>query len=540
LILKIRSPLPTRRKLRTNALPHIVVQPKPPPNTPPADGIDDWFVPTSDGYPDDWFVPASDGYPDDWFLPTPSATPNTGQLARSVPAAADPGRSNPAPARPDPFAAYWSLIPASRVGAMAWYPPVFLGDPPTFPPDSSTTSAWRARPPARIPNLPTSGGILGGLAKLGSPGPVPGIPLGGLFDSLAQLGSSDSVPGSSFPPGGFLSSLAQLGSSTADANSSFLSPSQPQSAAAQTVPPVERRPITDYSTGEILGDAAKSFGVGVGRFGIQGAGLFGDARELIANGAQRAADYFAPDSAPNAGSKVSDFLASYSPLAGPTSSQLQSAVESYTGPFYQPKTIVGDYAQTAGEFVPGALLLPEGSLAANALRYGLLPALSSETVGQLTEGTAAEPWARTVGGILGAAPGAWRALPWARSAPSIAKPLPPPVFDRVAQLRLNAEAGRAAEEAVGIPANAPKPSTKIPGSGTVRFPDRVTEETLEEVKNVKYLALTQQIRDYLAYAQANQLTFILHVHPETEYSGPLQQLIDAGQISERRIVGLSK
>ena len=46
----------------TGALPHIIVHPKSP-NAPPdnpagADGIDDWFVPTADGYPDDWFVPA--------------------------------------------------------------------------------------------------------------------------------------------------------------------------------------------------------------------------------------------------------------------------------------------------------------------------------------------------------------------------------------------------------------------------------------------------------------------------------------------------
>jgi hypothetical protein len=122
----------------------------------------------------------------------------------------------------------------------------------------------------------------------------------------------------------------------------------------------------------------------------------------------------------------------------------------------------------------------------------------------------------------------------------VANPLPPPVFDPIAQLRLNAEAGRAAEAAVGIPANAPKPSIRIPGSGIWRFPDQLTEKTLEEVKNVKYLALTQQIRDYLAYAQANQLTFILHVHPETKYSGPLQYLIDAGEIVRRKIEGLSK
>ena len=104
-------------------------------------------------------------------------------------------------------------------------------------------------------------------------------------------------------------------------------------------------------------------------------------------------------------------------------SQVQGAVESYTGPFYQPKTIYGDYAQTAGEFVPGALLMPEGSLATNALRYGLFPALSSETAGQLTKGTAAEPWARTAAALLAAAPSAWRGLSWAQNAPEVAEPL---------------------------------------------------------------------------------------------------------------------
>jgi hypothetical protein len=123
-------------------------------------------------------------------------------------------------------------------------------------------------------------------------------------------------------------------------------------------------------------------------------------------------------------------------------------VESYTGPFYQPKTIVGDYAQTAGEFVPSALLMPEGSLATNALRYGLLPALSSETAGQLTKGTAAEPWARTIGGILGAAANTWRDLPRARSAPEVAAPLAEgglSIAKNIPQIKMNKAAGDAWE-----------------------------------------------------------------------------------------------
>jgi hypothetical protein len=507
---------------RIGGVPRIVVHPKPPPGDPAPD------VPGA----------AFDDGPDDWFVPPPYATPN------AWPGGQPAGGLNPPAPPPDPWAAFWSRIPASRAGAMAWHPPIFLGDPPALPP-ASLAPTW---PPALtstagIPNFPSSGGIPGGFAQLGSPGPT--IPLGSMFDSLAKLGSPDPTipiggmfpslaklgsPSPTIPLGGMFDSLATLGSSGPNPGGAFPPPLQPQFANAQAGSPPGRRPLADYSTGEILGDAAKSFGVGVGRFGIQGAGLLGDVRETIANGAQRAADYFAPGSAPNAGSKVSDFLASYPLLAGPTSSQLQSAVEAYTGPFYQPKTIIGDYAQTAGEFLPGALLMPEGSLAANAVRYGLLRAFTSETAGQLTQGTAAEPWARALGAILGAGPSAWRDL---------AKPIPPPVFDPIAQLRLNVAAGRAAEEAVGIPANASKPSIRIPGSG-IRFPDRLTEDTLEEVKNVQYQALTQQLRDYLAYAQANQLTFILHVHPETKYSGPLQDFIDGGKIIAKKIEGLAK
>jgi hypothetical protein len=205
-----------------------------------------------------------------------------------------------------------------------------------------------------------------------------------------------------------------------------LFPSPPQPASAQAVSPIGRRPIGDYSTGGIAGDAAKSLGVGTGEGVIDLAGLPGDFREMLANGAQRAADYLAPGYAPNVGNVLSKTLAStFQSLSGPTSSQIQNAVESYTAPFYQPKTIVGDYTHTAGKFLPASLLVPGGGLASNALRYGVIPALSSETAGQLTKGTAAEPWARALAAILAAAaPSALRQLPLTRSAPEVAETAP--------------------------------------------------------------------------------------------------------------------
>src|ERR1700724_760442 len=141
--------------LRIRALPLIIVHPKPPPNAPASNGIDDG--------PDDWFVPngapVDASYPDDWFVPTPSATPSRAQPAPGArPAATNPGISNPPATRPDPLAAYWALIPASRVGAMAWHPPIFPGNSSTSSPDTSVTTGWPPAPllAAGLPNVPTS------------------------------------------------------------------------------------------------------------------------------------------------------------------------------------------------------------------------------------------------------------------------------------------------------------------------------------------------------------------------------------------------
>lgn len=67
-----------------------------------------------------------------------------------------------------------------------------------------------------------------------------------------------------------------------------------------------------------------------------------------------------------------------------------------------PQTIPGEYAETAGSFLPAAAALGASSLRdipAALGRYGVLPAAASETAGQLTKGTAAEPYARVAGAI---------------------------------------------------------------------------------------------------------------------------------------------
>ena len=83
----------------------------------------------------------------------------------------------------------------------------------------------------------------------------------------------------------------------------------------------------------------------------------------------------------------------------PTSSDIQGTIEKATGPFYKPQTGAGKYAETIGEFVPSAAVGGGGLLARTA--NVVVPAVTSETAGQLSEGTKFEPLMRFLGGLFG-------------------------------------------------------------------------------------------------------------------------------------------
>lgn len=77
----------------------------------------------------------------------------------------------------------------------------------------------------------------------------------------------------------------------------------------------------------------------------------------------------------------------------------------------KPATTAGQYAHTVGEFTAPGLALPSraASVVGRALGDILAPALASETAGQMTKGTAAEPYARFAGAVGGnLATGAYR------------------------------------------------------------------------------------------------------------------------------------
>lgn len=71
---------------------------------------------------------------------------------------------------------------------------------------------------------------------------------------------------------------------------------------------------------------------------------------------------------------------------------------------YQPQTLAGEYARTAGEFLPGAALTPGGLI--GRLGYGVLaPSVTSETAGQVAGAFGATPGVKTAAEILGAVAG---------------------------------------------------------------------------------------------------------------------------------------
>lgn len=82
----------------------------------------------------------------------------------------------------------------------------------------------------------------------------------------------------------------------------------------------------------------------------------------------------------------------------PTSQQVVGAYERVRGGLHKPQTTAGEYAQTIGEFAPGAFL--PGGMARRAANV-VAPGVASEAAGQATEGTPLEPYARIGGAVLG-------------------------------------------------------------------------------------------------------------------------------------------
>ena len=61
----------------------------------------------------------------------------------------------------------------------------------------------------------------------------------------------------------------------------------------------------------------------------------------------------------------------------------------------------------------------------------------------------------------------------------------------------------------------------------------IAPKRISEVKNVNTLSLTNQLKDFVAYAQQSGYTFKLWTRSTTKIAQPLQNLLNNGQIIQR-------
>lgn len=137
-----------------------------------------------------------------------------------------------------------------------------------------------------------------------------------------------------------------------------------------------------------LGKAAAS---GIGSFYAQSAGMPGDIAEMGARGINHAAQFVGRVAGIDVPNREPQ------PARG-GAADMQKFIEKYTGEFYKPQTTAEGYTNTIANFITGAVF-GGGNMAANALKYGVLPGAASEAAGNATKGTSLEPIARGVAAL---------------------------------------------------------------------------------------------------------------------------------------------
>lgn len=159
-------------------------------------------------------------------------------------------------------------------------------------------------------------------------------------------------------------------------------------------------------------DFAKSLGIGAVKGVIGLAGLPGAMRGVAEHGVDALSEWIiskatSPEDQAKARAVLEQMKALRPAPVHATPEDIQKGVEGFTGPFRKPEGAAGEYGQAIGEFLPGAMAGP-GGVVGNAIRYGVAPAITSETVGRIPgiKGSPVEQPARiataiATGGIAG-------------------------------------------------------------------------------------------------------------------------------------------
>lgn len=210
----------------------------------------------------------------------------------------------------------------------------------------------------------------------------------------------------------------------------------PQEQAAPQEQEAPDRGLSQRLYDNVIGDpndGVDSWGEQAGR---AAGDMLGAAGAGIARGAAGLVDL--PGQAFGLGAKAGAFAAEKTGLASPDQAGSASAMVGQMGAQrlgtgqsaregaaaltggateFRGNTTAGRYAGTVGEFLPGAMQ-GGGGMLRNALVYGAIPGIASEGAGQLTEGTAAEPWARAIAPIVAGGAASMASRPRGPQAPS--------------------------------------------------------------------------------------------------------------------------
>jgi hypothetical protein len=160
----------------------------------------------------------------------------------------------------------------------------------------------------------------------------------------------------------------------------------------------------------MLEDAAKSVGSGLASATAGTLGMVGDFRSLLSSGVDALGSKVG--AAPDRVQAFKDIMSKAAGMTGagavlnsaPTSRQIKdSAPDALVSPDYQPQTVAGGYLKTGAEFLPGMAMGGPRAFLPRLATNVAAPAIASETAGQLTQGTEAEPYARVVGALAGGA-----------------------------------------------------------------------------------------------------------------------------------------
>lgn len=166
----------------------------------------------------------------------------------------------------------------------------------------------------------------------------------------------------------------------------------------------------------MLEDAAKSVGAGLANATAGTLGMAGDVRSLLSAGTDALGSRLGVGQ--DKVQAFKDYMSKAASMTGPgmvlanapTSRQIkESATDPVVSPDYEPQTVAGGYLKTGAEFLPGMAVGGPRALLPRLATNVAAPAIASETAGQITKGTDAEPYARVGAALLGGA-GATKAV----------------------------------------------------------------------------------------------------------------------------------